>query len=215
MVGAFYKKIMNPIEFGMVLQGQGSFYMPTNFGNATNYGLELDYTKYIYNFGIKVNYTYTNSSITTSKLFYYNNPDAGATDHVLVKNVDQVRRLAGQAAHVANLTLLYKSAGKGVDAQLSLAYTGDRLYAVSRYVDNDIWESGFVQLDASAEKQLGRRFVVFAKAANLLNTPVKDYVKRINPANSKAPDYGIFKNGTMTRSDVYGQTIMIGLRFKL
>lgn len=214
MVGAFYKKIMNPIEFGMVLQGQGSFYMPTNFGNATNYGLELDYTKYIYNFGIKVNYTYTNSSITTSKLFYYNNPDAGATDHVLVKNVDQVRRLAGQAAHVANLTLLYKSAGKGVDAQLSLAYTGDRLYAVSRYVDNDIWESGFVQLDASAEKQLGRRFVVFAKAANLLNTPVKDYVKRINPANSKAPDYGIFKNGTMTRSDVYGQTIMIGLRFK-
>ncbi|HVZ25170.1 MAG TPA: TonB-dependent receptor, partial [Sediminibacterium sp.] len=214
MVGAFYKKIMNPIEFGMVLQGQGSFYMPTNFGNATNYGLELDYTKYIYNFGIKVNYTYTNSSITTSKLFYYNNPDVNATEHVLVKNADQTRRLAGQAAHVANLTLLYKSINKGIDAQISLTYTGDRLYAVSRYVDNDIWESGFVQMDASAEKKLGKRFVIFAKATNLLNTPVKDYVKRINPANSKVPDYEIFKKGTMTRSDVYGQTIILGLRFK-
>ena len=40
----------------MVLQGQGAFYMPTNFGNAANYGVELDYTKYIYYFGIKLNY---------------------------------------------------------------------------------------------------------------------------------------------------------------
>jgi TonB-dependent receptor len=214
MVGAFYKMIMNPIEFGMVLQGQGSFYMPTNFGNATNYGLELDYTKYIYNFGIKVNYTYTNSSITTSKLFYYNNPDVNATEHVLVKNADQTRRLAGQAAHVANLTLLYKSISKGIDGQVSMTYTGDRLYAVSRYVDNDIWESGFIQMDASAEKKLGNRLVMFAKATNLLNTPVRDYVKRINPANSKVPDYKTFKNGTITRRDVYGRTIMLGLRFK-
>jgi TonB-dependent receptor len=214
LVGAFYKRIINPIEFGMVLQGQGSFYMPTNFGNATNYGLELDYTKYLYNFGIKLNYTYTNSNITTSKLFYYNNPDASSTEHVLVRNVDQDRRLAGQAAHVANLTLLYKSIQNGVDAQMSLAYTGDRLFAVSRYVDNDIWQSGFVQLDASAEKKFGKSYVVFAKATNLLNTPVKDYVKKINPANSKAPGYQTFNNGTVTRNDTYGQTIIIGLRFK-
>ncbi|GAA4307268.1 TonB-dependent receptor [Compostibacter hankyongensis] len=214
MAGVFYKKIMNPIEFGMVLQGQGSFYMPANFGNATNYGLELDYTKFIYNFGIKINYTYINSSITTTKLFYYDNPDPNATEHVLVKNVNQTRRLAGQAAHVANLILLYKGIRSGIDAQLSLAYTGDRLYAVSRYIDNDIWESGFVQLDASAEKKIGGRYVVFAKATNLLNTPVKDYVKRINTANSHVPDYEAFNNGTMTRSDIYGQTVMIGIRFK-
>ncbi|MXV16561.1 TonB-dependent receptor [Hufsiella ginkgonis] len=213
MVGAFYKKISNPIEFGMVLQGQGSFYMPANFGDAANYGLELDYTKYAYNFGIKVNYTYTNSNITTTKLLYFNNPDPSATEHVLVKNVDEKRRLAGQAAHVANFTLLYKSIAKGINAQMSLAYTGDRLFAVSRYVDNDIWQSGFVQLDASAEKKFGNRYVVFAKATNLLNTPVKDYVKAINPANNKAPGYETFHHGTMTRSDTYGQTVLVGLRF--
>ncbi|HEY0272684.1 MAG TPA: hypothetical protein VGC22_05825, partial [Chitinophaga sp.] len=184
------------------------------FGNATNYGLELDYTKFIYNFGVKVNYTYTNSSITTTKLFYYNNPDQNASEHVLVKNVDQTRRLAGQAANVANFTLLYKSAKNGIDAQVSLAYTGDRLYAVSRYIDNDIWESGFVQLDASVEKKFGRRYVLFAKATNILNTPVKDYVKRINGSNAKAPGYETFKGGTMVRDDRYGQTILIGFRFK-
>ena len=215
LVGAFYKKIKDPIEFGMVLQGQGSYYMPSNFGDATNYGLELDYTKYLHNFGIKVNYTYTHSNITTDKLYYYNNPDQSASEHVLVKNVAQRRSLAGQAAHVGNLTFLYKSVQKGIDAQLSMSYTGDRLYAVSRFIDNDIWESGFVQLDASIEKTVGKHFVTFLKATNLLNTPVKNYVKRINPANQKVQGYETFNGGTVTQSDRYGQTLMIGLRFKL
>lgn len=214
MAGIFYKRIMNPIEFGMVLQGQSSFYMPTNFGTATNYGLELDYTKFFHAFGIKLNYTYTSSGITTSKLFYYPNPDPAATNHVLLKNVDQKRRLAGQAAHVANATLLYKNVNNGIDAQLSLAYTGDRLYAVSKYLDNDIWQSGFVQVDASAEKKIGKRFVVFVKVSNLLNTPVKLYVKKENAANNKTQGYEAMHNGTMTRKDLYGQTMLAGLRVK-
>lgn len=215
LIGAFYKKIVNPIEFGTIEQGQGSFYTPSNFGNATNYGLELDYTKYIYSFGIKLNYTYTNSSITTSKLKNILNPDVSSTEKVKAINVDQTRRLAGQAAHVANFTLLYKSLKKGIDAQLSLAYTGDRLFAISRYVNNDIWESGFVQLDASAEKKIGNRYVLFAKATNLLNTPVKNYVKNINGTNSRVPDYETFNNGTVTRNDIYGRTMIIGFRFKI
>lgn len=214
MLGAFYKKIINPIEFGMVLQGQSSFYMPNNFGNASNYGLEIDYTRFIYYFGVKLNYTFTNSAITTSKLFYYVNPDPLATDHVLLRNENQTRRLAGQAAHVANFSMLYKNGKKGIDAQLSLAFTGDRLYAVSKYLDNDLWQGGFVQMDASAEKKVGSKFIVFAKASNLLNTPVKLYVKKINPSNEKVEGYETFKNGTMTRDDFYGQTLLIGVRFK-
>ena len=222
MAGVFYKRIKDPIEFGMVLQGQGSFYMPGNFGTATNYGAELDYTKYFYHFGVKLNYTYTHSSITTSKLYYYNNPNSeagggnpdGQADPILVKNVDQTRRLAGQAAHVAGLTGLYKSLKKGIDGQLSVSYTGDRLYAVSRYIDNDIWESGFIQMDASVEKSLKKHFVLFVKASNLLNTPVKKYIKRANPANERVEGYTSYKGGTVTQSDRYGQTLMIGLRFK-
>ena len=214
MIGAFYKKMENPIEFGMVLQGQGSFYMPNNFGDATNYGAELDFTKYIHSFGFKLNYTYTNSSITTPKLFYYNNPDPNATDKVLLTNADQKRRLTGQAAHVANFTLLYKNNKQGLDGQISLAYTGDRLFAVSRYLDNDLWQGGFVQLDLSAEKKLSHSYVLFLKATNLLNTPVKLYIKKSNPVNNNAAGYESFRDGTMTRKDQYGQTLIIGCRFK-
>lgn len=214
MIGIFYKKIIDPIEFGMVLQGQGSFYTPTNFGDATNYGAELDYTKFFHSLGIKLNYTYTNSTITTSKLFYYKNPDPAAPDQVLLKNVDQSRRLAGQAAHVANIILLYKGSRNGTDAQLSLAYTGDRLYAVSKFLNNDWWQAGFVQMDASVEKKFAGRCVVFLKAINLLNTPVKLYVKEKNKVNQKAQDYETFKNGTLVRKDYYGQTLMAGIRIK-
>ena len=38
-----------------------------NFGNATNLGVEVDIMKYFNWFGIKANYTYTHSSITTDK----------------------------------------------------------------------------------------------------------------------------------------------------
>lgn len=210
MAGVFYKKIENPIEFGMVLQGQGSFYAPTNYGTATNYGLELDYTKFVYNFGVKLNYTYTNSSITTTKLIYVNDGTQGL--HPV--NVDQTRRLTGQAAHVGNFSLLYKSAKNGIDGQLSLSYTGDRLFAVSPYLNNDIWQSGFVQMDASVEKKFARHYVIFAKATNLLNTPIREYVKAVNDKNEKAPGYETFNNGTTTRKDYYGQTLMLGFRFK-
>lgn len=214
LLGVFYKKIINPIEFGMVLQGQGSFYMPGNFGNAKNYGVELDFTRYIHYFGIKANYTYTNSKITSSKLLYYPNPDPAAPNQVLLKNVDQSRRLAGQAAHVANLTLLYKNSKKGIDAQLSFTYTGDRLYAISRYVNNDLWQSGFIQSDLSAEKKISAQLTIFMKATNVLNTPVKLYLKKSNAANSNVQGYENYRGGTMVREDRYGQTILAGVRFK-
>lgn len=214
LVGAFFKSINNPIELGITTRGQSSYYTPLNFGTATNYGLELDYTKYIYNFGIKLNYTYTNSNITTTKLMRYTNPDPSAAEKLPLKNVEQKRSLAGQAAHVANFTALYKNLNKGIDAQLSLAYTGNRLAVVSPYINNDIWQSGFLQLDASAEKKLGKKLVLFAKATNLLNTAAKEYVKEINPANSRAFGYETTSNGTVVRNDKYGQTVLLGLRFK-
>lgn len=214
MAGLFYKNIKDPIEYGLVVQGQGTFYMPVNFGTAVNYGAEIDFTKYLYSFGVKANYTYTHSNITTTKLFFYNNPNPESTEKVLAANVDQRRRLAGQAAHVANLTLLYKSVRKGIDGQISLTYTGNRLYAVSRYLDNDLWQDGFVQMDISAEKRFAKQFVLFFKAINVLDTPVKLYVNKVNAANARALDYKEYNGKTLVRTDTYGQNLLLGLRFK-
>ena len=70
MAGVFYKHLQNPIEYTLQLdpvRKQDKYYMPGNFGNADNYGLELDFIKFFNKFGIKGNYTYTHSSITTKK----------------------------------------------------------------------------------------------------------------------------------------------------
>lgn len=214
MVGLFYKKIENPIELGMVKQGQAVFYMPTNYGNAKNYGVEIDFIKYFYYFGIKANYTFTSSSITTTKIANYDNPDSNASEKILVKDVDQKRPLNGQAKHVANISFLYKNQEKGWDGQLAFSYTGDRLYAISRYLDNDIWQAGYIQMDASVEKRFKMGISVFAKAANIFNTPMIQYLKKSNVANESIPEHQGYNGGTMIRKDRYGQNLQIGCRYK-
>ena len=67
MVGVFYKKLDNPIEYGLINEGQDTYYKPMNFGTARNLGAEIDVMKYFNWFGIKANYTYTHSKVTTDK----------------------------------------------------------------------------------------------------------------------------------------------------
>jgi hypothetical protein len=214
MIGLFYKRLENPIEYGMITQGQGTFYMPANFGDASNYGLEIDITKYFYSFGIKGNYTFTHSAITTAKLFNYENPVSSSSEKTMVGNVNQTRPLNGQAGHVANISLLYKDTKNGWDGQLAFAYTGERIYAVSRYLDNDIWQSGYFQLDASLEKRFKIGISLFVKANNLFNTPMIHYLKKNNPSNSRIEGYENYKDGTLVRRDYYGQNLMAGIRYK-
>lgn len=176
MLGAFYKKLINPIE--TVLEqasGGASLYLtPTNFGNAQNYGVELEAKKFFGNIGASINYTYTNSRITTPKSVVVDGQ---------VTHVDQTRPLQGQAANIGNASLLYKNQQYGVDAQLSLSYIGERIQAVSNYYGLDTWERPSTFLDFSAQKKIGRHFTVYVKANNLLNTPFELVIKQNNAYN--------------------------------
>lgn len=212
MVGLFYKHIKNPIEYTLqrdAVRGQDIYYSPGNFGNATNYGLEIDYIRYFKSFGIKANYTYTHSNITTPKSKRIRNESGD----LATINVSQTRPLYGQSAHVGNLTFLYKNAKNGMDAQISGSYTGDRINTVSQFVDNDMWQNGFVQLDASAEKTFKNGIGVFLKANNLLNTPTEVYIKNGNAAN-KDVAYQNAGNKTLIRRDYYQRSYLIGIRYK-
>ena len=82
-----------------------------------------------------------------------------------------------------NFSLLYKDQKSGLDAQLSLAYTGERIAAVSQYYGLDTWEKASTYLDFSAQKELGKHFIVFVKANNLLNTPYELFIKQNNTSN--------------------------------
>ncbi|PZF74029.1 TonB-dependent receptor [Taibaiella soli] len=213
MVGTFYKRIQNPIEFTLqpdAVRGQDIYYAPGNFGTATNYGLEIDFIKYFSKFGIKANYTYTHSSITTPKSQRIRN-EQGDLQTI---TVDETRPLYGQAAHVANLSLLYTDGKKGWDAQLACSYVGPRINTVSQFYGDDLWQTGFVTLDCSVEKTFHKRFSVFAKVNNILNTPSKVYIKNSSSRNDGVPNQD--KAGqTLIQSDYYQRSYLLGVRFKL
>jgi TonB-dependent receptor len=177
MLGGFYKQLINPIE--TVLEqanGGASLYLtPTNFGNAQNYGGELEAKKFFGNIGASINYTYTNSRITT--------PKSVVIDGVVTAR-NQTRPLQGQAANIGNASLLYKDQKIGLDAQLSLSYIGERIQAVSNYYGLDTWERPSTYLDFSAQKKIGRHFIIYVKANNLLNTPFELIIKQNNTYNS-------------------------------
>jgi TonB-dependent receptor len=214
MAGFFYKSIKNPIEFGMMNGfGQDVFYMPMNFGNAKNMGIEIDVTKYFSWLGVKANYTFTNSDITTSKMRVLENPDPNAETNIITEYVSQTRPLFGQAAHVVNFSILVRDKHNGWDGQLAFSYTGDRLCIVSRYLDEDSWQAGYTSLDASVEKRFKRGFTLFAKASNLLNSPMIQYVKR-NEKNVSYANVERYHGGIIERKEIYGLNLSVGLRFK-
>ena len=176
MLGGFYKYLTNPIETVLKSSGGGASlnYEPVNFGNAQNYGLEIEAKKFFGNIGGEINYTYTDSKITTAKSI---DIDGQITSR------NQTRPLQGQAANIGNASLLYKDQRNGLDAQLSLSYIGERIQAVSNYYNLDTWERPSTYLDFSVQKKVGPHFIIYAKANNLLNTPYELIIKQNNTYN--------------------------------
>ncbi|NJK95393.1 MAG: outer membrane beta-barrel protein [Bacteroidales bacterium] len=142
MAGVFYKNIQNPIEFAFdkfLNVSQQIVYTPINSDKAVNYGVEIDIMKFYREWGIKGNYTLTQSDISSRKLSRVKDPNGNDS----TAYVSQNRSLFGQSMHTGNISLLYKGLRNGFNAQLAFSYTGDRIYTVSRYIDNDLWQKGY------------------------------------------------------------------------
>lgn len=210
-LGAFYKNILNPIEYGFTQFGNATYvYTPMNFGDAKNFGLELVFSKFFKNWGVSGNYTYTHSSITTSKRVYGRDGNGNIVNTLS----DQTRPLQGQSDHIANLSLIYKSGNRGLDAQLSWVYTGQRINIVSPYQGLDYWQRGTSQLDFSAEKQIGKsKFSALIKITNLLNNPiVVELLKTNNLTGYPEQDQ---TDKITVQKDVLQQGYLFGFRYKL
>ncbi|PTQ97857.1 TonB-dependent receptor [Mucilaginibacter yixingensis] len=218
LIGTFYKKIHNPIEY-FVVRGAGpsaQFVKPQNTdGDATNYGAELQATKFFGTIGFSVNYTYTHSRITTQKLLYYSDPTAGLQQNF----VDQTRPLQGQADHVGNASLLYKSSKLGLDMQLAFVYTGDRLAQVSPYANLDFYQHAYDQLDFSFEKRINKHFSFFGKINNITNAASKIYLKYPHTSLDAKQQEFIGNQDiaaqTLVQSDYYKTSFLGGFRYKL
>lgn len=214
LFGVFYKYIKNPIEYALTvdaIRGQDVFYSPGNFGNASNWGIEMDANKYVQKFGIKANYTFTNSTITSQKIIR----ERDERGNLFNKNIDQSRPLFGQSAHVGNITLLYKDAEKGFDVQLAASYTGERINTVSQFLNNDLWQEAFTQMDASIEKKIKTNWSLFVKANNLLDTPLRLFIKNTNPINNDIIQNNQQNASTLIREDYYQRSFVLGVRYNL
>lgn len=218
LIGAFYKYITDPIEYTVTKWGiaNENVLQPNNFGNAQNMGVEVDFIHYFNRFGIRANYTYTHSVITTAKQLLgpvdSNDLSKGYTTY----SVSQTRPMQGQANHVGNLSLLYKDLDKGWDAQLSLVYIGEKLEAISPYLNNDLYSKPLAILDFSLDKKVSRTIDVFIRANNLLNSAYQMYIKKpVYQQNNEYPYQKDPQNKTLTRRDEYYQSFRIGIRFKV
>ncbi len=210
LIGGFYKNIQNPIEFGFNQISQVStVYQPLNFGTATNFGAELVFAKFFSNWGVTGNYTFTKSSITTTKRIYGRDVNGS----IISTEGRQTRPLQGQSDHIANLSLIYKNAGLGVDAQLAWVYTGKRINIVSPFLGLDYWQRGTSQVDFSAEKRFSnKRFSVFAKLTNLLNNPIIVEILQTNTLTN-LPEQ-LRTDRILVQKDVFQQSYLLGFRYK-
>ena len=207
LAGVFYKYLKDPIEQvfvtsdGKIGAGTDAYYMPDNLGNAKNMGFEIDVIKYIRHFGIKANYTYTYSKITTSKREY----KEGSAEYK--SGVTQSRPLVNQAPHTANISLLYKDTENGWNAQLASSFTGAKLALVSPFKDADQWDKAMFGLDLSAEKQFKNGFSIFFKANNLLDAKRERYLKTVNESNLEYE--GQKSDKTIVGTYQYGRTFLL------
>ena len=214
LVGVFYKYLKDPIEQvfvasdGKMGSGADAYYMPANLGNAKNYGFEIDVVKYIRHFGVKANYTYTHSAITTTKRQYKLNGNGEYES-----GVTQKRPLVNQAPHTANLSLLYKDTNHGWNAQLAASYTGTKLALVSPFKAADQWDKALFGLDFSAEKKFDNGLSLFFKANNLLDAKRERYIKTVNESNLEYE--GQRTDRTVVGTYRYGRTFLLGVRYTL
>lgn len=158
----FYKNIQDPIEYGLLNEGQDTYYKPMNFGDAKNLGMEVDVMKYFNWFGIKANYTYTHSKVTTDKRIMEGSEVKSVRQSVHCSD----RRPCGKSLPA------FKETRHGWEGQVSASYTGKRLSDISNWYEDDIWEDGYAQLDASIEKSFKNGISIFGKAFNLLDIPL-------------------------------------------
>jgi outer membrane receptor protein involved in Fe transport len=214
LLGAFYKNIIDPIEYATVLGPTNQpRVQPGNYGTANNWGIEFDYTKYFNKFGVKFNYTFTDSRITTTKALRQRENPNDPTSSVIVLTPKQTRPLQGQAKHLGNVSLLYKDQKLGTNMQLAMVYTGERIENVSPFFENDSWVKPFAQLDFSIEQRINKHWEITLKGQNLLNSPYEVFIKKPHLLPEKEYKLQNSSTSTLIRRDQYFQSYRIGVRF--
>ena len=211
-VGGFYKNLQNFIyayadnsynstKFAHDFPGMGNpipvgenwdFLRPMNGESVGIYGFEvafqrrLDFfrSQFLRNFGIYVNYTYTDSK--TKGIFSEDGDERSGL------------KLPGTAPHMANASLSWENAR--FSARVSLSYSGSYLDEVGGDAFEDRYYDEQLFLDANASWRITPWMRLFAEANNLTNQPLRYY-------------QGGVRNRT-AQMEYYKPTCTLGLKFE-
>jgi len=200
LVGAFYKKIINPIETSY---SSGASVITTRLDNvaqAIDYGAEINLIHYLGNFGFSGNYTFILSQIQQRKILDVRvfNPDGSYAGYSTDLAPIVTRALQGQSRDLANLSFIYRNKKARINANFSVLYQGKRIDNAQAYYNLDYYQQDYWNFSFAADKSIGKRFSFFVKANNITNTPV---IIRTQG--------GYFLSSTRT-----GQDFLLGLRYK-
>ncbi len=160
---ADFPGLPNPVPAGERWQ----MLRPLNGDNVDLFGFEvalqrkLDFfdSKFLSNFNVMLNYTYTYSKTKG----VYNEDGEERTDV----------KLPGTAPHMFNASLAWEN--NRFSARVSLNYTGGYIDEVGGDAFEDRYYDHQLFLDANASYRIGKGFRIFAEANNLTNQPLRYY----------------------------------------
>jgi outer membrane receptor protein involved in Fe transport len=189
--GAFYKKLINPIEMVQFVSQTGSF-QPRNVGDGQITGAEVEVrqsmniiAETLSNFSIAFNFTLIESQIKLSNTEYESRVDNARTG----QNVDEYREMAGQAPYLINGGINYQGNEQGfwngLEAGLYYNVQGKTLQYVGIADRPDIYTNPFHSLNFNANKRFGRdrKMQLGIKVDNLLNSKMESVFSSYNTSD--------------------------------
>jgi hypothetical protein len=200
--GVFYKYFSRPIEIVQFATEAGAF-QPRNVGDGQLTGGEIEFrqnlkplNKFLANFDVTFNFTYTQSRIALSKTEY----DSRKANARNGQEIKEYRDMAGQAPYLINGGLSYKGSGEGFwsDFEAGIFYNvqGRTLQYVGIVDRPDIYTVPFHSINLNANKSVGKkkRVAIGFKIENILNDKtesiyksyqaVDQYFTRLSPGTS-------------------------------
>lgn len=179
MVGLFYKRIVDPIEWIIIPQASGiTEIKPRNLVDSDNYGIELETRKrldfmarsvggWIQYFSVIGNVTLVKSTVDLKEpAFDAMHPEIGSG------MTSKERPMMGQSDYIVNLTLSYDQPHWGSNIRVLYNTFGERISRVGGSGIPDTYEQPFDRIDVALNQRLNQNWAVKLQGKNLLNSEV-------------------------------------------
>lgn len=172
-VSGFYKMFQDPIEKTQNPKAGNTEITYKNVGDATLYGLELEFVKSLIFISPKLknikwglNGSLIKSQVKVDSLEY-------AVRKEIDENASETRPMYSQSPYIFNTYLNFDHDSSDFSANVSFNIFGKRLALVSQGDLPDIYEMPRPSLDLNVFKKIGPKFQATASVKNILNPQVK------------------------------------------